>query len=108
MASAKSEFNRSGAGDVARDGGDLDGMRQAGAKVIAGAVEKNLRLVFEPAKGARMDDAVAVALVMGAPGGRRFGMFAAAGVAAELGIGRENLAFDLFQFLAGARHGSDL
>ena len=60
------------AGDVARDGGDFDGMREPRAEMVAGAVEKNLRLVFEPAEGARMDDAVAVALVMRAPLGRRF------------------------------------
>ncbi len=62
------------AGDVARDGGDFDRVREARAEMIAGAVEKNLRLVFEPAEGARMDDAVAVALIMRAPVGRRFGM----------------------------------
>ena len=60
------------AGDVARDGGDFNRVRQPRAEMVAGAVEKNLRLVFEPAEGARMDDAVAVALVMRAPVGRRF------------------------------------
>ena len=97
-----------GAGDVARDGGDLDGMRQARAEMVAGAVEKNLRLVFETAEGARMDDAVAITLVMRAPRGRPFGMLAAAGVPAELGKGRENLPFDLFQFFSRARHDLDL
>ena len=53
-----------------------------------------------------MDDAVAVALVMRTPYGWRFRMFAPAGVAAELGAGREHLALNLFQFLAGTRHGS--
>jgi hypothetical protein len=51
-----------------------------------------------------MDDAVAVALVLGAPFGRRFGIFAAARVAAELGERREDLTLDLLQFLACARH----
>src|ERR1035438_3953020 len=83
------------AGDVARDGGDLNGVREARAKVIAGAVEKNLRFVFEPAKSARVDDAVAVALVMRAPFGRRFRMFATARVTAELRAGRANLPLDL-------------
>ena len=56
-----------GAGDVARDGGHFDGVREPRAQMVAGAVEENLRLVFQPAKGARMDDAIAVALIMGAP-----------------------------------------
>ena len=63
-----------GAGDAAGDGGDLDGVGQAGAEMIARAVEENLRLVFQAAKGARVDDAVAVALEFGAPQGRRFGV----------------------------------
>ncbi len=40
------------AGDAARDARDFHGVRQARAQVVAGAVEKNLRLVFEPAEGA--------------------------------------------------------
>src|SRR5208282_6558723 len=82
------------AGDVARDGGDFNGVREARAEVIAGAVEKNLRFVFEPAKSARMNDPVAVALIMSAPFGRRFRMFASTGVAAELCVRRENLPLD--------------
>ncbi len=69
------------AGDVARDGGHLHRVREPRAEVIAGAVEKNLGLVFEPAEGAGMNDAVAVALVMRAPFGRRLRMLAPAGVA---------------------------
>ena len=93
-----------GAGDVAGDGGDFDGVRQAGAEVVAGAVEEDLGLVFEAAEGARVDDAVAVALVFGAPIGRRFGVPAAAGIGAELGIGSEELTFELFEFLSRAGH----
>jgi hypothetical protein len=92
------------AGDVARDGGDFNGVRKARAQMIAGAVEKNLRFVFEPAKSARMNNPVAVALVMRAPIRRRFRMFATARVAAELRTGRENLPLDLFKFLTGAGH----
>src|ERR1035437_8778055 len=75
--------------------------------MVAGAVEKNLRLVFEPAKGARVDESVAVALIMRAPFGRNFLVFTTASVAAELCVRRENLAFDLFEFLSGAGHGSN-
>src|SRR5664279_5518248 len=73
--------------------------------MVASAVEENLRLVFEPAEGARVDDAVAVALIMCAPFGRSFFVFAAACVTAELCVRREDLAFNLFQFQSGARHG---
>ncbi len=55
------------AGEVAGDGGDFNRVREPRAQMVAGAVEKNLRLVFESAEGARMDHAVAVALVMRAP-----------------------------------------
>jgi hypothetical protein len=51
-----------------------------------------------------MDDAVAVALILRSPDRRRFGKIASARVAAELRVRRENLAFDLFEFLSGARH----
>jgi hypothetical protein len=51
-----------------------------------------------------MNNPVAVALVMRAPFGRRFRMFATARVTAELRAGRKNLPLDLFQFLAGAGH----
>jgi hypothetical protein len=53
-----------------------------------------------------MDDAIAVALIVGAPLGRRLGVVTPAGVAAELGVRRKGLPFDLFQFLARAGHGS--
>src|ERR1051325_748924 len=95
-------------GDIARDGGDFDGVGKPGAEMVAGAVEEDLGFVFEPAEGARMDDAVAIALVLSAPFGGRFDMFASARIAAELRVRRERLAFDLFQFLPGARHGRRL
>src|SRR5580704_11000133 len=96
------------ASDVARDGGDFNGMREPRAEMIAAAVEEDLRLVFEPAKGARVNDTVAVALVLGAPFGGRFGIDAPARVGAELGVGSEILAFDLFEVLAGAGHGNKI
>ena len=51
-----------------------------------------------------MDDAVAVSLVMRAPFGRGFRVLTSAGVAAELRVWREDLAFDLFQFLSRPGH----
>ena len=95
------------AGEIARNGSDFNCVRQPRAEMIARAVEKNLRLVFEPAERARMNDAVAVALVLRAPGWRRLVVFSPARVAAELRVRRENLPFDLFQFLSRARHGSN-
>ena len=74
-------------------------------RVVAGAVEKDLGLVFQPAEGAGMNHAIAVALVLGAPKRRRLVIIAPAGVAAELRVRRENLPFDLFEFLSRARHG---
>ena len=94
-----------GAGDVAGDGGDLHGVGEAGPQVVAGAVEEDLGLVFEPAEGARVDDAVAVALVLGSPVGGRLGIAAAARVGAELGEWGEPLALVLLEFVAGAGHG---
>ncbi len=37
-------------------------MRQPRAKMIAGPVQENLRLIFQPAKRPRMDDPRAIAL----------------------------------------------
>jgi hypothetical protein len=51
-----------------------------------------------------MNDPVAIALVMGAPLGRRLRMLTAAGVTAELRVRRKRLSLNLFQFLARARH----
>ena len=93
-----------GAGDVAGDASDFDGVGEAGAEMIAGAIEENLGLIFEAAEGAGMNDAIAVALVMGAPFGRVFLVAAAAGVGAELRVGREVATFAFFKFLACDRH----
>src|SRR6185503_15435397 len=95
-------------GDIARNGGDFHGVGEPRAEVIAGAVEEDLGLVFEAAEGAGMDDAIAIALVLRAPFGRRFDVFASARIAAELRVRRERLAFDLFKFLPRSRHGRRL
>src|SRR6185437_2167640 len=91
--------------DVPRDRGDFHRVSQAGAEMIAGAIEKDLGFVFEAAEGARMDDAVAVALILGPPRGRGFAEFAAARIGAVLGVRRKDAAFDFLQFKARARHG---
>ena len=61
--------------DRATDRRDFDRMRQARAQMIARAIEKNLRLVFEPAKCARMNDARAIALKLRAIGMTLLGYF---------------------------------
>jgi hypothetical protein len=48
------------------DGGHFDGMGQPGPVVVGGAVDKNLRFIFEPAKTAAVQNTVAVALKTGA------------------------------------------
>ena len=53
-------------GDGARDAGDLHRVGHARAVMVARAVEEDLRLVLQPAEGAAVDDAVAVALEGGA------------------------------------------
>src|SRR4051812_45741976 len=55
-----------GARDSAADRRDLDRMRQARAQMVASAVEKNLRFVFEAAERARMNDARTIPLKFGA------------------------------------------
>lgn len=55
-----------GAGDGSADLGDFEGVRQAGAMIIAKLVDEHLRLVHEPAERGGMDNAIAVALIDGA------------------------------------------
>ncbi len=59
-----------GAGDLRH----LDGVRQAVAEMVRDAGRKNLHLVFQPAKGARVNDAVAIALELVAVGMRKLGI----------------------------------
>ena len=92
------------AGDIARNRRDFHRVRQPRAEVVAGAVEKDLRLVFEPAEGARVNDSIAVPLVLRAPFGRRLPVLAPARVGAELRIRRQALAFQRLQFLSCAGH----
>ena len=98
--------DRESAGNVARDASNFHRVREAGAEVVASAVQEDLRLVFEPAERARMDHAVAIALIMGAPFRGGFVMDASARVSAELRVGSEELSFALLQFDPGHWHGS--
>src|SRR5438067_2151527 len=91
-----------GARDVAGDARYFDGMGQAGAEMIASAIEEDLGFVFQPAKRAGVDDPIPVTLIMSAPFRRFLDVLAAARLAAELGKGSEKLPFAIFQFLAGA------
>ena len=74
-------------GDVAGDGGHLHRVGEASAEVLPAAAKKHLCLVLQSAKGARMDNAVAIALKLGAPLGRFLGVVASAGVGAKLRVG---------------------
>src|SRR5437016_4110385 len=64
--------------DGAADRCHLDGMRQARAQMVAGPVEKNLRLVFQAAERARMNDARTIALKFGAIGVTRLSVLPSA------------------------------
>ena len=72
--------------------------------MVARAVEEDLRLVFEPAERAAVDDAVAVALEFGTQRVFRLGECASARVGGLLRVGREGFVLKLFQFDAVARH----
>jgi hypothetical protein len=65
---------RNGTGDL----GHLDGVRQAIAKMIGEAHGKNLGLGFQAAKGARVNNTIAVANVIVTVGMRRLGIASAA------------------------------
>ncbi len=77
-------------GDGARDLRDFHGVRQAGAEVVGVAAGEDLRLVLQPAKGARVDDAVAIALEWIAIRMRRLGIAASARIFDADGIRGEH------------------
>ena len=66
--------------DGARDLCHFDGVGEPVAEVVGVAAGENLGFVFEAAKGAGVDDAVAVALEVVAVGMRRFREAASAGL----------------------------
>ena len=91
-------------GDVAGDGGHLHRVGEASAEVLPAAAKKHLCLVLQSAKGARMDNAVAIALKLGAPLGRFLGVVASAGVGAKLRVGGECVAFAGLEFCTVGGH----
>ena len=68
--------------------------------MIARAVQENLRLVLEPTKGTRMNNARAVSLKFRAERVTRFGMFTPARVARFLRERRERGPLGCLHFLA--------
>ena len=87
--------------DCAADRGHLNGMGQARTQMIAGPVQKNLCLVLEPAKGARMNDPCAIALKFCAVGMAALRVFSAARSARFLGKRRKRGALGRFHLIAG-------
>ncbi len=73
-------IERESGGDGARDLRDFQSVREAVAKMIGIARGENLRLGFESAERAGVDDAVAVACIVIAIGMRRLGVTASAGL----------------------------
>ncbi len=99
----QAESARGAAGDLRH----LDRMSQARAEMVALVRDEDLRLVFQPAKRARVDDAIAVPDVGRARVPRRGGHGTArtAGPAASRGVDGEALLFEALEMLAGGSGG---
>ena len=91
-----------GAAKGAGEGGDLDGMGEAGTDVIAGAVEWDLGFVLEATKSGAVNDAFAVSLEFGAEVVRFFGVFAAEAFTAFGSEGGKKKGFFFLPVFAGA------
>src|SRR5262245_44554200 len=89
-----------GARDGAADRSYLDRMGQACPQMVGGAVEKDLRLVFQAAESARMNNARTVALKFGAIGVTRLRVLSPARFARFLRNRREHSAFSLLHLFA--------
>ncbi len=94
-----------GAGDGAADLGDLQGVGQAGAEVVAFVVDEDLGLVFQAPEGRGVQDPVPVALERGAVLRLVVQIGASLRVPAAHAIGRQALILDLLQLLTGEKHG---
>ena len=78
-------------------------LRQTVAEVIGKAAGEDLRLVLQTAKGARMDHAIAVTLVVVAIGMRRFGIASAARLLDSHGIIGEHCSVYSCELLVASR-----
>ena len=58
------------AGNISRNGGDFHRVCEPCTQMVAAAAQENLSLTVESPKGSRMDDSIAVALVLCAPFGQ--------------------------------------
>src|SRR5438874_23261 len=75
-------------------------MGQPRAQMIAGAVQENLRLIFEPAKCTRVNDPGAITLELGPVAVALLGIFSAARVPRFLGERCERSALGRFHLVA--------
>src|SRR5688572_17513638 len=83
--------------DVPGNACDLNRVRETRAEMIARAVQEDLRLVLKPAKPARVNDAVAIALVLRAPLWRRFLVLSPTCLGAELRVRSKELTLARFK-----------
>ena len=86
----QSQAAGNGTGDLRH----VDGVRHAGAEVISFRRKKDLRLVFQPQKRLAVDDAVAVALKIGAHAAGLFLPLPALGIFGTAGVRRKKGLFD--------------
>jgi len=91
-------------GEGACDAGNLDGMGHPSPVMVAAAVEENLGFVLETAKGAAMNNAVAVPLEDGTELVLILVMLAIAGEGAALRIRGKMARLILFEIGTGTRH----
>src|SRR3954469_12490681 len=74
-------------------------MCQPRAQMVAGAVEENLRLIFQTPEGARVNDAGAISLKFGSITVAAFGILPAARLARFLGVRSQGPSLDSLHFL---------
>jgi len=92
-------------GDSAPDLRHLQRVGEAGAEVVALVVDEHLRLVFQPAEGGRVQDAVTVSLEGGAVFGLVIEVGATLCVLAAHTVGGERLVLELFEHRTVEIHG---
>src|ERR1017187_10029055 len=96
-------------GDGARDLCHFHGVGQASTEMVGVAAGEDLRLVFQPAKGAGMDYAIAVPLKRIAIGVRRLGIAASTRILnANSVAGQHRRSLEQFHFWCIGGSGADL